>query len=117
MSEPTRKQLIARWENALRVLETMTPHERRKHFNMARWGQKTECGTVACLAGHCSLDPWFRRRGFRGSFIDDGGMYFGADSADPDVFFGTGSAIFYQSGSYGVVANRVRRHIKQLRVE
>ena len=58
------ERLIERWENGLRVLKAMDPHEREKHFNMALWGKKTDCGTLACAAGHMSLDPWFRRRGF-----------------------------------------------------
>jgi hypothetical protein len=58
-------RLIERWEKGLEVLKTMTPHERTNHFNMAAWGVKTDCGTVACAAGHFSLVPWFRKRGFR----------------------------------------------------
>ncbi len=57
-------QLIERWQNGLRVLQSMDPHEREKHFNMALWGRKTDCGTVACAAGHFSLDPWFVTLGF-----------------------------------------------------
>lgn len=57
-------RIIERWENVQRVLKALTPHERRHHFEMQSWGHKTDCGTVACVAGHCSLDPWFRRRGF-----------------------------------------------------
>jgi len=58
-------QRIERWENALRVLKALTPHERKRHFDMSRWGAKTACGTVACAAGYCGLDPWFRRQGFK----------------------------------------------------
>jgi hypothetical protein len=35
---------------------------------MTMFGQKTDCGTIACAAGHASLDPWFRKRGFTGEF-------------------------------------------------
>jgi hypothetical protein len=66
--ECTHKERIARWENALRVLEELTPHERKKHWDMGWFGEKTDCGTVACAAGHCGLDPWFRRRGFKMDF-------------------------------------------------
>jgi hypothetical protein len=59
---------IARWEHVDKVLENLSPHERRKHFNLGDWGSKTECGTVACVAGHCGLDPEFRRQGFRLDF-------------------------------------------------
>lgn len=61
----TLPQKIERWENAERVLTSMTPHERRKHWNMSVWGIATECGTVHCAAGKCGLDPWFRRRGLK----------------------------------------------------
>src|SRR5260370_6670727 len=75
----THEQYIERWEQALRVLESMTEHERRLHFDMTSWGKQTHCGTVACLAGHCSLDLWFRERGFSGQ-VDETGLYFtGAD--------------------------------------
>lgn len=68
--ECTKKEQIARWENVLRVLQALTPHQRRKHFDMAAWGYKTDCGTIACAAGHCSLDTWFRRRGFKGKLAN-----------------------------------------------
>lgn len=48
----------------------LSRHERAKHFNMGHWGQKTDCGTSACAAGFCGLDPWFRRRGFRLEVLD-----------------------------------------------
>src|SRR4051812_3771468 len=57
-------RLIDRWEHGLAVLQKLTPHERRHHFKMATWGEKTDCGTVACAAGMFSLDPWFRKRRF-----------------------------------------------------
>ena len=57
--------LIERWSNVHRVLNAMPEHERLKHWDMSTWGEATECGTVACAAGHCGLDPWFRERGFR----------------------------------------------------
>jgi hypothetical protein len=46
----------------------MTPHQRRKHFDMGTWADKTDCGTVGCAAGLCAFDPWFRRRGLVGKF-------------------------------------------------
>lgn len=68
IEKPTLAQLIERWENAARVMDAMDPHERERHFNMRDWGVRTPCGTVACLAGHCSLDPWFIEQGFAGEF-------------------------------------------------
>src|SRR6202020_70353 len=64
----TREKVIERWENCLRVLQNLTPHQRKRHWNMARFGYKNECGTVACAAGHCGLDTWFRRRGLKLDF-------------------------------------------------
>lgn len=59
----SRAKQIERWEQAKRVLKGLTPHERRQHFDMSVFGERTSCGTVACAAGHCGLDPWFNRRG------------------------------------------------------
>lgn len=83
-----KKERIRRWERVLHVLKKMTPHEREHHFNIADWGRKTSCGTVACVAGHAGLDPWFRRRGFRinlyrGGFTRTFPIY------NPDEFFGS----------------------------
>lgn len=92
---------IERMEQMLRVLGGLNKHERRKHFNMGTWGEKTPCGTVACAAGHAGLDPWFRRRGFRLDFKrhrkrrDEWGelreAYWSYDfpNAGPNAFFGT----------------------------
>jgi len=86
---------LERWQNVLRVLKGLSRHEREKHFKMSEWGQKTSCGTVACAAGHCGLDPWFRRRGFRLNFAQnaaDGSWYAKAfdpgGAFDPEGFFG-----------------------------
>ncbi len=62
---------IERWENVLRVLRALTPHERRRHWDMGVFGEQTDCGTVACAAGHCGLDTWFNRQGFRMTFGED----------------------------------------------
>lgn len=63
-SADKRTKLIERYENVIRVLGSLSRHERREHFDMSTFGRITDCGTVACAAGHCSLDPWFRKRGF-----------------------------------------------------
>lgn len=81
ISEPT---LIEKWENVYRVLHDMPEHDRQKHWNMAQWGVLTECGTVACAAGHCGLDPWFRKRGFRLNFNRGGDP----DITPPETYFG-----------------------------
>lgn len=65
-------ELIERWQNVDRVLDAMPEHERQKHWDMGVWGEKTDCGTVACAAGQCGLDPWFRERGFKLDFKKSG---------------------------------------------
>lgn len=59
------KEKLARFQNAERVLVNLPKHQRTKHWNMAHWGIVTDCGTVCCAAGHCGLDPWFRKRGLK----------------------------------------------------
>lgn len=114
---PTKKQLIERWENCLRVLKALTPHERRKHWDMSWWGEKTDCGTVACAAGHCGLDPWFRRRGFQLNFKKGYGGLVIDMPINPDDFFGLKYAyrVFYGSGSVSQVIRKVERVLKELR--
>ncbi len=86
-NELSKEEQILRWKNVLRVLNNLSPHEREKHWWMGNWGRKTDCGTVACAAGHCGLDPWFRERGFKMDFDDEGHQ----EQLDEDVcvkFFG-----------------------------
>lgn len=75
--------LIEKWENVHRVLHDMPEHDRQKHWDMAHWGVLTECGTVACAAGHCGLDPWFRERGFKLDFVQGS-----PDITPPETYFG-----------------------------
>lgn len=131
----TQKQ-IERFENLIRVMRSLTKHERRKHFDMNRWGVKTECGTVMCAAGHCMMDPWFKRRGFKAKFLwDDCGsmvpaykrlvgwtavnqfffgssrLEFDAAGCDPaDLVFGTPQTV-------GDVIRAAKRRIKLLQHE
>lgn len=85
----TPAQQIERWENVERVLTDMPQHERDQHWNMSMWGDKTACGTVACAAGHCGMDPWFRAQGFKMLFYiwtDAGNVIFeGAPNVPKDV--------------------------------
>ena len=118
----TPEQKIERWENVLRVLSSLSPHERRRHWDMSLYGEKTECGTVACAAGHCGLDPWFRRRGFtmdffkdlwgtRVSTLDDGQKtqdFFGFDGCEQIFWDG-------RRRSVKVVIGEVREYIEELR--
>lgn len=133
----TLQQKIVRWENVLRVLRGLSRHERKKHFDMGTWGEKTECGTVACAAGHCGLDPWFRKNGLKLNFTkldkiwEDGAVEWDADFEVPlnvigdrdidvvEAFFGMRGTqdIFYDTTPrhVGAVINQVRRHLTRLR--
>lgn len=94
----TIQEQVARWENAARVLENLSEHERRAHWDMGTWGQETTCGTVACAAGFCGMDPWFKSRGLELKLLKDGDapmnyhnhviQFFGHDGVD--CIFGNG---------------------------
>ena len=116
----SKKERIARWENVVRVLENLTPHQRRKHWDMSWWGELTRCGTVACAAGHCGLDPWFRRRGLRLNLVkDEYGISQPDDSWDPEGFFDEYGfrAIFLNTDPRPVskVIKEVKAHLERLR--
>jgi hypothetical protein len=107
--------LIEIWMNVERVLDAMPEHERQKHWDMSQWGAKTDCGTVACAAGHCGLDPWFRERNFKLDFNKRGE----SKISDVTAFFGfTGAQrIFFNSDKRPVekVLAEVREYIDELR--
>ena len=101
---------IARWAALDRALARLTPHERERHFDMKTWGEKTECGTVACAAGHGSFDPTLNRMGFKGRFDRAGDIKF---SMEPEDFFGErGDQEIFCGDIQGTVAS-VRQQIKQ----
>ena len=107
------EEQIERWERVERVLTELTPHERRKHFDMRGWARKTPCGTVACAAGHCGMDPWFRRRGFH---ISPNGDFKGMDVTAFFGYHGT-NHIFLNATKRPVsdVIKEVRAYVKQLK--
>ena len=115
----TPAQKVKRWEGVERVLKKLTPHQRKKHFDMRFWGKKTGCGTVACIAGHCGLDPSFRRQGFRMNL--SGTAYF--DKVSPAQFFGQAAynGIFTRTlDTYFEACTNVSiylRYLKQLRAD
>lgn len=115
MKTATGPLIIERWENAARVLQALPAHVKRNHWDMGIWGNLTECGTIACAAGHCGLDPWFRRRGFTLNF-DKKGNY---DITDARSFFGgigTEEIFYYQSDRpVSHVVREIKAHIKWLR--
>jgi hypothetical protein len=131
----TQDQKIERWENVLRVLTAMTPHQRKKHFNMGTWAEQTDCGTVGCAAGLCSFDPWFTRRGFKSAFhpyVDDEGKYITVfrhrfSGTLPEDFFGLDGyhSIFTNdeftvhtgAGVHRRVVKAVKDYIKELKSE
>lgn len=121
----TQAQQVERWENVLRVLKALTPHQRKQHWNMGRYLDKTECGTVGCAAGHCSMDPYFRRRGLTliPQSYGDHAAY--AQTTDGSYFTDKVNAFFGHDGSRYIffdtqprpvaqVIKEVRAHIKTL---
>lgn len=133
-NQVTQEERIKRWEHVRKVLKKLTPHERRKHFDMGDWAIKTYCGTVACAAGHCGFDPWFRKRGFYFKFekgdyegdwilkskkINGHGFISGVNNS-VEIFFGLQGSenIFYQGGlDYPEVMRRIKSYIKELKEE
>ena len=110
----TPAQKVRRWEGVERVMKKLTPHQRKKHFDMGTWGEKTECGTVGCVGGHCGLDRNFMRQGFRMHLSGDDTTF----SVEPDMFFGAPG--FYRvflktSASYKESRANISRYLKQLR--
>lgn len=113
--ECSHAERIERWKNAARVLEELPEHERDKHWNMAWWGNQTACGTVACAAGHCALDPWFRERGLKMDFTQENGpggtvqWYTEFDGDDVCSFFGgAGTGCIFFNGDKRSVEEVVR---------
>jgi len=106
------RQRIERWENVLRVLKGLTPHQRRKHWSMRFYVKQTECGTIACAAGHCGLDPWFRRLRFK--LTTDVGMgevtlnFFGRRGSE-EIFWDV------RDRPVGEVIREVKAYLKELR--
>jgi hypothetical protein len=127
------KKYIERFEQLIRVLRGLSPHERRKHFNMRNWGIETECGTTACAAGFCGLDPWFRRRGFRLAKTDaDSSLrvietknhlgwdalhdYFGYDATiGADIWTRESAKVFKDPRTVGDVIKAAKARIKELK--
>ena len=111
----TANPLIEIWTNVERVLDAMPEHERQHHWDMSQWGEKTDCGTVACAAGHCGLDPWFNERGFKLVFDKHGE----SKISDVPAFFGFTGAnrIFFNPEKRPVekVLAEVREYIDELR--
>lgn len=117
--ECSREVRIERWENVVRVLENLTPHQRRRHWDMGNWTRRSDCGTIACAAGHCGMDAWFRRRGFKMGPKDLYNPWSEDLWSSPDDFFGLdGSAkIFYNDTRRSVteVIEEVKAYVESLK--
>lgn len=100
---------IQRWRHCEDVLVRMPEHVRQRHWDMSSWGHTTECGTIACAAGHCSLNPWFKRRGLTMADINSRNVeaFFGVDGAE-DIFHNMTRRAVEQ------VIEEVREHIRVL---
>lgn len=114
-------QQIERIDQAARVVENLPEHERRKHWDMGKWGLKTECGTVACAAGHCGLDTWFRRRGLQLNLSERNyptgrsGMFYAEDVVS---FFGDevyGLVFTGPINTAGQAVRALKKYAKELR--
>jgi hypothetical protein len=120
------------WENVARVLANLTPHERKNLFDMSWWGVKEPCGTIACAAGYCGMDSWFRRRGVslkryksesedgtlskHMEFLDSDGAYVNVE----DFFGPYGFDVIFCDDSPRTVAEverEVRSYINALKVD
>ncbi len=108
---------LERWKNAKRVLTNLSPHEREDHWLMSTWGRQTRCGTVACAAGHCGLDPWFRELGFKLDFDSYGhSLFVNEDSVT--AFFGYNDIFFNgDERSVDCVIDEIENHILFLKGE
>ena len=118
----TAAQKVERWEQVIRVLRGLTKHQRTKHWDMSVYLEKNDCGTIGCAAGHCALDPWFRRRGYRAdwrySYGDIG--YFMPDDVGGEHFFGSGWDEIFENRTarpVGAVIREITAHIKEIRSE
>lgn len=124
----TTAERVERWQNVVRVLESLDKHQRTKHFSMRNWSDITECGTIACAAGWCGFDPWFHSQGFAmrlfryppPPFSTDSGVEIDYELGDVEEFFGTqGSGIFYDSTarSFEKVLEEIREYLAKLSME
>jgi hypothetical protein len=116
------EEQVERWRHVERVLLALDEHARAEHWNMKTFGVKNECGTIACAAGHCGMDPWFIDQGLVLEVVGDGAATFSGGCHAPDVillFFGLDgvSHIFLncKKRSVDVVVLEVRDHIERLK--
>jgi hypothetical protein len=84
---PTQSNAVyhERLQQAKRVLLGLSEQQRAANFDINIYARRSDHGVIACIAGHCGLDPWFQERGF----VTRVGKRFGDVSISPDEFFGT----------------------------
>lgn len=131
----TDAEKLERWEQVEQVMLNMPEHERTQHFDMGTWGTHTDCGTVACVAGHCGLNPGFIAQGFElvsqviPGYFNGGGYVLEHITLDfsiqPEDFFGTRGdmKVFTQIGNpkplsavtFDEALGSVRKYILELR--
>lgn len=107
------EQQVERWRQVERVLVNLPTHERERHWDMSSFGYLTDCGTVACAAGHCGLDPWFRERGWRLDFVEHGCGY----PACKVQRIGSVARFFGEEGSEEIFYNERRRGVDEVIAE
>jgi len=74
-------------------MQGLSDPQRVHNFNIGVFAIRSDFGVIACIAGHCGLDPWFQERGF----FTTVGADLGSISMAPEDFFGTDKPFF----SYG----------------
>lgn len=115
---------VERFQQAIRVMSDMTAERIENEFNMSTWGEKTACGTVACAAGWCAMDPWFNERGLMMAEIERTDSYSGETWVDftfskegnASQFFGEAAvdAVFTRASFMVGAKNSVDTHSKVL---
>lgn len=81
-----------RLQQAKRVLEGLSEEQRVHNFDINIVARHSARGIVACIAGHCGLDPWFQERGLVTLVGDPCSI--GDVSIRPEDFFGTSRPFF-----------------------
>lgn len=106
---------VERWEQALRLLENLTPDERVKNLDISHWGYRAPCGT---LAGLCSVDPWFQARGFTSELAPNETGLLKFTNQSPEDFFGDIATDFIFLGGrrrYEDLVLAVKQHLQYLK--
>ena len=74
-----------RLQQAKRVMQGLSDQQRVNNFSMNVFAISSDLGVIACIAGHCGLDPWFQERGFVTRMSGASGYV----NIAPERFFGT----------------------------